>query len=526
MSVVTQTELENAQLDTVALKDIVNGSATINGTGNVTTRLGTVIKSLAKVMSDLALTTINSSAVAAMLNRFNNWTNTRWFLGVNGGGIVYMQNEANLPRQVFNDALTKFGYEGSYLRISAPGLPNSGFDIPCAKLLTDPAYIASGTVTIEVEIRADSAKVFNLFLYRVNAGVSTFIGNQSSLTANTTVQIVRFANIAVTSVNLQTLTLRFFMASGNWDVPFDIGRINVYGGANLSLIEFQTDVIRYNDLKTIDPVKFPSTGIEAWGDSLLNLHQINNYLGPMIENRPVAYFNYGGEATPQIRKRFLTAAPSGKTTVFWMGTNNAGNTDMILEDLRLCIAYLGHKRFIVLCNVLSATPTAENLRLETTLEHLYQNKFINIRKRLIDGYTYAKTLLSANFVQPALNANVTISVNSTAPFIVGSFIRIGQKNSADRYSVESIGSGTSMTIKLLTSVAVAPGATVTNTVWSGPNATYIETSWLPVMDDLDYADFNADRTPNGFRADSIHLNVTGSIFVANHIADKLYELNY
>lgn len=76
MPVVTQAELENAQLDTVTLKDVANGTATINGTGIVTSRLGTPIKSLQKVINDLATVDVGGSAAALINARITTIENT------------------------------------------------------------------------------------------------------------------------------------------------------------------------------------------------------------------------------------------------------------------------------------------------------------------------------------------------------------------------------------------------------------------------------------------------------------------
>jgi len=64
MAVITKQELEDAAADAFALERIVNGSATENGTGLVTTRLGQQVKTAAKIASELANADIGGSAVA------------------------------------------------------------------------------------------------------------------------------------------------------------------------------------------------------------------------------------------------------------------------------------------------------------------------------------------------------------------------------------------------------------------------------------------------------------------------------
>lgn len=65
MSVVTKQQLENARLDTVTLEAVVNGAAT---PGTVTSRLGTNLLTLAKVIQNLSSVDIGESA-AAEINR-------------------------------------------------------------------------------------------------------------------------------------------------------------------------------------------------------------------------------------------------------------------------------------------------------------------------------------------------------------------------------------------------------------------------------------------------------------------------
>lgn len=68
MPVVTKVQLENAQSDALVLADVVNGSATLNGDGTLTSRLGTALKTLRKIIDDLATQDIGVSA-AAQINR-------------------------------------------------------------------------------------------------------------------------------------------------------------------------------------------------------------------------------------------------------------------------------------------------------------------------------------------------------------------------------------------------------------------------------------------------------------------------
>lgn len=68
MGVITRQQLENASLDAATLESVINGSASLNGTGLVTSRLGTSLKTLAKIVAELSVLDIGSSA-AALINQ-------------------------------------------------------------------------------------------------------------------------------------------------------------------------------------------------------------------------------------------------------------------------------------------------------------------------------------------------------------------------------------------------------------------------------------------------------------------------
>lgn len=68
MAVITKQELEDAATDALSLEQVVNGSATLNGTGVVTTRTGTQVKTLAKVVGDAQAINISDSVVQGVLD--------------------------------------------------------------------------------------------------------------------------------------------------------------------------------------------------------------------------------------------------------------------------------------------------------------------------------------------------------------------------------------------------------------------------------------------------------------------------
>lgn len=83
MAVITKQELEDAQVDAQTLEDVVNGAADLNGDGTLTSRLGTALKTLKKIIDDLATEDIGASAAAQINQALNEFkvTTTSFILG-------------------------------------------------------------------------------------------------------------------------------------------------------------------------------------------------------------------------------------------------------------------------------------------------------------------------------------------------------------------------------------------------------------------------------------------------------------
>lgn len=75
MPIITQQELIDAQVDAQKMEDIVNGSESFGGTGFVTTRLGTVVRTLKKVIQDVAATKVNDYLINILNLRLNDYVN-------------------------------------------------------------------------------------------------------------------------------------------------------------------------------------------------------------------------------------------------------------------------------------------------------------------------------------------------------------------------------------------------------------------------------------------------------------------
>lgn len=107
MGLITKQELIDAQLDAQSLEDIVNGSATINGTGIVTTRLGQTAKTLKKITEDLATQDIGAGAAALINDR----------LDIVDASLLTLTNY-NIP-----DVISRLSILENSLGLTSSGLP-------------------------------------------------------------------------------------------------------------------------------------------------------------------------------------------------------------------------------------------------------------------------------------------------------------------------------------------------------------------------------------------------------------------
>lgn len=75
MPIITEQELIDAQVDAQKMEDIVNGNETFGGSGFVTTRLGTTVRTLKKVIQDVAATKVNDYLINILNLRLNDYVN-------------------------------------------------------------------------------------------------------------------------------------------------------------------------------------------------------------------------------------------------------------------------------------------------------------------------------------------------------------------------------------------------------------------------------------------------------------------
>jgi hypothetical protein len=191
----------------------------------------------------------------------------------------------------------------------------------------------------------------------------------------------------------------------------------------------------------------------AWGDSLTAgaggtpwPDVFNQVEGPAsMRNEGV-----GGDTSTQIRTRFLAASPAtlNNVQVIWAGRNNFGSPTTVKADIAAMIAALGHTRYLVL-GIVNQDDVTEYSgsayltiidQLNTDLATLYGDKFIDIRRILIDKglamagltATAQDTTDIANDVPPSSLRSDTLHYNSYGYAVVGQVVHAFMNRATDR----------------------------------------------------------------------------------------------
>jgi hypothetical protein len=139
----------------------------------------------------------------------------------------------------------------------------------------------------------------------------------------------------------------------------------------------------------------------------------------------------GAEVAIQPDTKFtpVTLGREFDISIFWVGTNNRMQTAQIKADLASAIAFLKseNKRFVILSPLGGEGIGNGNLihaaliQLNTDLEALYPNNFIDVRRKIIDSYDPTLpndiTAFNADYEPPSLRRG-TIHLNNAGYAIV------------------------------------------------------------------------------------------------------------
>ncbi len=136
--------------------------------------------------------------------------------------------------------------------------------------------------------------------------------------------------------------------------------------------------------------------IAAWGDSYTQGGGITlpEYAYPVQLQQLSRYEVYnggiGGQTSSQIKLRML-AAPDKKeyNTIIWAGTNNFWEPEIVKTDIAQMVAFLGHKRFMILSVFNDASQrkgtTDYNtiIKLNNDLKEIYKENYLDVRTYLV-----------------------------------------------------------------------------------------------------------------------------------------------
>lgn len=176
-------------------------------------------------------------------------------------------------------------------------------------------------------------------------------------------------------------------------------KVDKVTGKGLSTEDYTTE--EKDKLEELNPegsrFDFSVKDIFAWGDSLTNGNgagatpyptQLATLTSFTVTNKGV-----GGETSTQIKDRLVAdSANYSKSVIIWAGRNNASNPTTVKADIATMIATIGHDRYLVL-SVLNGTnePSGNTLyntivQLNNDLSVLYGDKYIDVRRLLVDAY--------------------------------------------------------------------------------------------------------------------------------------------
>lgn len=318
-----------------------------------------------------------------------------------------------------------------------------------------------------------------------------------------------------------------------------IGVVDKLVGNNLSLRARFAE--RANIANSVAKLSVGSN-IDIWGDSLTAQGWGNDLAN--ITGRQVYSHGYGSRTSTFIRDEFLTGFNRDRTNIFWVGRNNLGQYDTIVDDIRIMVKALGTQDFIIM-TWLNGSYEGEykgQSRYEllmkgiNDIKAIYPDNVVDIRDAIIKGWDCGDVRLLSSFTQPNIGENVTINVsdavflttlNSYDVTYIGEEIMnkivIGISGKYDIYEIVEMVDDTHLTVKLVEANRIQPSDTVDNIkdpdTSVGPSTSI---RYLRVQQHGDYYCINTlDTTPSTSRKDRIHQSEKGRLYTAEVIARAL-----
>lgn len=282
--------------------------------------------------------------------------------------------------------------------------------------------------------------------------------------------------------------------------------------------------------------------IDIWGDSLTAQGWGNDLA--RITGRQVYSHGYGSRTSTFIRDEFLTGLNRNRTNIFWVGRNNLGQYDTIIDDIRTMVKALGTQDFIIM-TWLNGSYSGEYkgqsvyellMKGINDIKAIYPDNVIDIRDAIIKGWDCGDVKLLSAFTQPNVGENVTINV-SDAVFLttlnsydvtylgesIMNKIVIGISGKYDIYEIVEMVDDTHLTVKLVEVNRIQPSNIVDNI--KDPDTTVgpsTSVRYLRVQQHGDFYCINTlDTTPSTSRKDRIHQSDKGRLYTAEVIARAL-----
>lgn len=318
-----------------------------------------------------------------------------------------------------------------------------------------------------------------------------------------------------------------------------IGVVDKLVGSNLSLRARVAE--RANVADSVAKLSVGSD-IDIWGDSLTAQGWGNDLA--RITGRQVYSHGYGSHTSTFIRDEFLAGLNRSRTNIFWVGRNNLGQYDTIVDDIRIMVKALGTQDFIIM-TWLNGSYQGEYkgqsgyellMKGINDIKAIYPDNVVDIRDAIIRGWDCGDVRLLSAFTQPNIGENVTINV-SDAVFLttlnsydityigedIMNKIVIGISGKYDIYEIVEMVDDTHLTIKLIEANRIQPSDTVDNIkdpdTSVGPSTSI---RYLRVQQHGDYYCINTlDTTPSTSRKDRIHQSEKGRLYTAEVIARAL-----
>ena len=289
--------------------------------------------------------------------------------------------------------------------------------------------------------------------------------------------------------------------------------------------------------------------IGCHGDSTSN----DTYEPFLSERTGLAVQEYGwpGEKPHEIAGRFFAETTREDILIFWVGRNGEveHNRGIVSYYLNKMIESLpSEQKWLVAATVpVQGEPFggAAHTYLADARDHLsrvYRDRFVDLQSSLLARYDYGDFRLAAPFVQPALNAQVTITLNQTANGANGILSYANGYGTAvppddaravspefylgylgeqgDRYRVDSVDSSTQVTCTLVSQVT-ATGATIANL----PEASGYDLERRFVFY-IDAQNFIDQVTARSMKSDNIHYGDRGNDLIAKVFQDRLLQLGW